>query len=78
MHSLRDVTILITGAAGGIGQKLAKALHDQGAKLILTDVNADKLTELNVSLGEKHDDFLADVSKTTPRQALVEYCGNRA
>lgn len=76
MHSLRDVTILITGAAGGIGQKLARALHDQGAKLILTDVNADKLTELNVSLGEKHYDFVADVSKKTQRQSLVGYCQN--
>ncbi len=74
MHSLRDVTIIITGAAGGIGQMLAKALDKQGAKLVLTDVNADRLSELNVSLAEKHYEFVADVSHAEQRRSLVNYC----
>lgn len=44
--------VLVTGAASGIGAASARALHGQGAKLVLTDVNEAGLRELLDDLGE--------------------------
>jgi NAD(P)-dependent dehydrogenase (short-subunit alcohol dehydrogenase family) len=38
---LQDRTILVTGAARGLGREIALALARQGAKLILADINTD-------------------------------------
>jgi short-subunit dehydrogenase len=40
---LQDKVVLITGAAGGIGQALAKACAERGALLVLTDINLQAL-----------------------------------
>lgn len=42
-YGLEDRTVLITGAAGGIGQALARAFLDQGARLLLLDREAAPL-----------------------------------
>jgi len=43
---LKDKTVLITGAAGGIGQALARAFAAQGARLLLLDREAAPLQAL--------------------------------
>jgi short-subunit dehydrogenase len=43
---LRGRTALITGANGGIGQAIARALAGRGAKLVLTGRRADALEEI--------------------------------
>ena len=43
MFSLDGRTALITGASGGIGAEIAKALHAQGAHVILTGTRQDAL-----------------------------------
>lgn len=48
--SLTNRTILITGAAGGLGSALALQCAKQGAQLILLDVNRRKLTALSDSI----------------------------
>lgn len=48
--SLTNRTILITGAAGGLGAALAIHCAKQGASLILLDVNRRKLTALSDSI----------------------------
>lgn len=40
----------VTGAASGLGRATAKALHDAGAKLLLLDLNKDRLAELQSEL----------------------------
>lgn len=49
-YALEGRVVLITGAAGGIGQALAAAFHGQGARLILVDRNADNLRRLGQAL----------------------------
>ena len=44
-------TALITGATGGIGRQIAKKLHALGATLALTDMDLEKLKELQAELG---------------------------
>lgn len=51
MSGLRGKVALITGAARGIGAETAKALANNGVKLVLTDIDAEPLTELAVELG---------------------------
>ena len=46
MFSLKDKTVLITGASGGIGQEIARHMSRQGADLILTGTNEEKLNSL--------------------------------
>ena len=51
--SLDGRLCLITGAASGIGRATAVAAAAAGARLVLTDVNADALAELASELGDR-------------------------
>lgn len=53
MNRYKDKLILITGAAGGMGQAFAKRFSDEGARLILTDVNEAGLDKVAAPLREK-------------------------
>ncbi|MGH3562241.1 MAG: SDR family NAD(P)-dependent oxidoreductase, partial [Mycobacterium sp.] len=44
-------TALLTGATGGLGRVIAKALAARGATLVLSSRKADELNELAGSLG---------------------------
>lgn len=46
MFSLAGKTALITGATGGIGESIAKALHDAGAKIAISGTREEKLQEV--------------------------------
>lgn len=48
--SLENKTIIITGAASGIGRETAKLLHSLGAKLLLLDINEDGLNDIKNQL----------------------------
>jgi len=39
MQRLRDKTCIVTGAARGIGQAIAARFHDEGARVIVTDID---------------------------------------
>jgi NAD(P)-dependent dehydrogenase (short-subunit alcohol dehydrogenase family) len=45
------LTAVITGAASGIGWALAEALHAQGARLVLSDIDADGVSVVAERLG---------------------------
>ena len=46
-NRLRDKVALVTAAGQGIGKATAIAFHDEGAKVIATDINDKTLNELN-------------------------------
>jgi NAD(P)-dependent dehydrogenase (short-subunit alcohol dehydrogenase family) len=50
MRGLQNKSILITGAAMGLGYAAALECADQGARLALVDLDGDKLTESSASL----------------------------
>ena len=50
--SLENKTIIVTGAASGIGRETARLLHSLDAKLLLLDLNEDGLIRLKDELGE--------------------------
>jgi short-subunit dehydrogenase len=60
---LNDSKVLLTGATGGIGHAIARALHARGAHLVVTGRRADVLEALRESLGDRMDAVVADLSQ---------------
>lgn len=72
MFDLKDKTALITGATGGIGGAIAKALHAQGATLGISGRNQEKLDALASELGERVHILQADLSNDDTITDLVK------
>ena len=53
MNRYTNKLVLITGAAGGMGQAFAQRFADEGARLILTDVNEVGLEKVTAPLRDK-------------------------
>ncbi|MBX6425320.1 MAG: 3-oxoacyl-[acyl-carrier-protein] reductase [Variibacter sp.] len=53
MFDLTGRTALVTGASGGIGSAIARALHRQGAVVTLSGTRREALDALAASLGER-------------------------
>ena len=53
MFDLTGKNALITGASGGIGGAIAKALHDAGATVALSGTRVGPLEQLAASLGDR-------------------------
>ena len=53
MFSLEGKKALVTGATGGLGSEIARALHAQGASVALSGTRADVLEALAKELGER-------------------------
>jgi 3-oxoacyl-[acyl-carrier protein] reductase len=71
MFSLEGKTALVTGATGGIGAAIARVLHAQGAKVVLSGTRAAVLEELAAQLGERAFVVTADLSDAAATDALV-------
>jgi short-subunit dehydrogenase len=54
--------ILVTGATGGLGQAIARALHARGAHLILTGRRVEVLDGLLAELGDRAESRALDLS----------------
>lgn len=64
--------VLITGGARGIGAEVARRLHREGAKLVLTDLDVAPLQALAAELGaERAIGVVADVCDLESMQAAV-------
>ena len=64
MFDLTGKTALVTGASGGIGGAIAKALHSQGAAVILSGTRAEALEKLKAELGARA--FVAQANLSDP------------
>lgn len=62
----------MTGATGGIGAAIARALHAQGAEVGLSGRNGDKLADLAQILGERVHVLPADLSNDEAIGDLVK------
>ena len=71
MFDLTGMTALVTGASGGIGSAIARALAGQGARLALSGSNAEKLTAFRAELGGDHVAVPADLSDPVAVDNLV-------
>ncbi|MBJ7442956.1 MAG: 3-oxoacyl-[acyl-carrier-protein] reductase [Sphingobium sp.] len=71
MFDLTGMTALVTGASGGIGSSIAKALAAQGATLALSGSNEDKLKAFAAELGGDHKTIVCNLSDPASVDALV-------
>ena len=71
MFSLTGKRALITGASGGIGGAIAKALHAAGATVALSGTRQAALDTLAAEFGERAHAFACDLSDKAAVEALV-------
>ena len=66
---------LVTGATGGIGNAVARALHERGARLLLSGRRRDALDELAASLGDRTEVLVADLAERDAPVQLADAAG---
>ena len=72
---LQDRVAVVTGAAGGIGEAIAKAFANEGASLIAADINLEGAVDTVDAIsqwGGKAVSFELDITKTLDCQQVVE------
>jgi len=70
MFDLTGKTVLVTGASGGIGGAIAKALHGQGATVALSGTRTGPLEALAGELGSRVHVTPCDLSDAASVEAL--------
>ena len=78
MFDLTGNTALITGASGGIGAAIARALHQQGATVVLHGTRAERLAALADELGTNAHVVTANLSSREEVAGLAEQAAEAA
>ncbi|MBZ8131733.1 3-oxoacyl-[acyl-carrier-protein] reductase [Afifella sp. IM 167] len=71
MFSLEGKRALVTGASGGIGGAIARAMHAQGATVALSGTREEALKALADELGERAHVLVANLAEAGEVDALV-------
>jgi len=77
MKRLKSKSVLITGAARGIGRACALKFAQEGARLVLMDVHEEELADLVGEIGEEGGRALGlegDVSNFDHQKAAIDLC----
>lgn len=72
MGRFDGATVLITGAAGGLGRGAAKGFAAEGARLVLSDMAQAALEDLAATLGTSTAILAGDISDEKLSEDLVE------
>jgi 3-oxoacyl-[acyl-carrier protein] reductase len=71
LFDLTGKSALVTGASGGLGGAIARALHKQGASVALSGTRREALEALAGELGERTHVLPCDLSDAASVEALV-------
>ena len=71
MFDLSGQTALVTGASGGIGGAIARALHARGAEVALAGTRAAALADLAGKLGARAHPLTADLADPEAADRLI-------
>ena len=75
LTSIKDKSVIVTAAGGGIGRASALAFARRGAAVVVNDINADaatKTTSLIEAAGGKAATFPGDITQSQTVDALVQ------
>jgi NAD(P)-dependent dehydrogenase (short-subunit alcohol dehydrogenase family) len=70
-------TVIVTGAASGIGRATASRIVREGGRVIGVDITADKLKEAEADLGESFVAVTADITSPADVDRIVTAAGGR-
>lgn len=74
MAKLADKVAVITGGSGAIGSTTAKLFLNEGAKVVLVDINEEALSKVASELNSPNVSYVAaDVTKATDVQKYVKH-----
>jgi 3-oxoacyl-[acyl-carrier protein] reductase len=72
MFDLTDRTALVTGATGGIGGAIARAFHRQGATVLVSGRQTEKLDKLAAELGDRAQVLPCDLADRAAVAGMVD------
>jgi NAD(P)-dependent dehydrogenase (short-subunit alcohol dehydrogenase family) len=72
MGRFQGLTVLVTGAAGGLGQRMAQRFADEGARLVLSDLELEPLKYLADSLNAESVIKAGDIADESLSKSLVQ------
>ncbi|HVW55698.1 MAG TPA: SDR family oxidoreductase [Rhizobiaceae bacterium] len=72
MNRLKDKVAVVTGAASGFGEGMAKRFAEEGAKIVVADLNGDGAERVAKEIGSAAVAIAADVSKRADVDAMVK------
>jgi NAD(P)-dependent dehydrogenase (short-subunit alcohol dehydrogenase family) len=76
---LKDKTIIITGAGGGLGEGIARVCHREGASVVIADIRGEAALAVAQSLGDDALPITCNVADEAQLQNLVAatlaHCG---
>lgn len=74
MSDFQGRVAIVTGAAMGLGEAVARELAASGARLVLADLDEEKVGALATEIGDKHaKPFRANVANAAEVEALVAF-----
>jgi 3-oxoacyl-[acyl-carrier protein] reductase len=71
MFDLKGKKALVTGATGGLGAEIARALHQKGASIVISGTRKEKLDALAKELGERVYVIPCDLASVESTQKLI-------
>ena len=74
MAQLQGTIAIITGAAGGFGEGIARLFVAEGARVLIADLDAQKAGQVASELGSNAMAIGCDVSKAADVNAAVAFC----
>ena len=77
MNRLENKVAVITGGNSGIGLATARLFKSEGAKVIITARNAERLAETQAELGNEFEVLQVDVSKVNELEHFYNEVGTR-
>jgi NAD(P)-dependent dehydrogenase (short-subunit alcohol dehydrogenase family) len=72
MANLRGAVVVVTGAAGGIGQGLARAVAERGARVAAVEISGERADAAAVAIGFGSRGYACDVSDLDSVRALAD------
>ncbi len=77
IFDFKGKTVIVTGAARGIGRSMVKTFVESGAQVVAADRDAEGLAETCAPLGDQVTALVADISTVEGAKSIVDEAVNR-